>query len=72
MFQQEVGLTMSMVGNLKISEPLLGILEKFVLVLSSDLPHIISFLPPPPADEVCEGYVFTGVCLSTEGGGHAW
>ena len=23
----------------------------------------------PPANEVCEGYVFTGVCLST--GGHA-
>ena len=22
-----------------------------------------------PANEVCEGYVFTGVCLSTEGGG---
>ena len=31
-----------------------------------------------PANEVCEGYVFTGVCLSTGGGGgvcsggHAW
>ena len=24
----------------------------------------------PPANEVCERYVFTGVCLST--GGHAW
>ena len=24
----------------------------------------------PPANEVCEGYVFTGVCLSTVG--HAW
>ena len=24
----------------------------------------------PPANEVCEGYVFRGVCLST--GGHAW
>ena len=23
----------------------------------------------PPANEVCEGYVFTGVCLSTGGGG---
>ena len=23
----------------------------------------------PPANEVCEGYVFTGVCLSTWGGG---
>ena len=22
----------------------------------------------PPANEVCEGYVFTGVCLSTRGG----
>ena len=30
----------------------------------------------PPANEVCEGYVFTGVCLSTGGAkrgrGHAW
>ena len=27
----------------------------------------------PPANEVCEGYVFTGACLSTAGGGgHAW
>ena len=33
----------------------------------------------PPANEVCEGYVFTGVCLSTrgpcldaQGGGRAW
>ena len=25
----------------------------------------------PPANEVCEGYVFTGVCLST-GEGHVW
>ena len=24
----------------------------------------------PPANEVCEGYVFTGVCLSTVGGMH--
>ena len=24
----------------------------------------------PPANEVCEGYVFTGVCLSTRGGVH--
>ena len=24
----------------------------------------------PPADEVCEGYVFTGVCLSKGGGLH--
>ena len=28
-----------------------------------------SFLPP--TNEVCEGYFFTGACLST-GGGHAW
>ena len=28
----------------------------------------------PPANEVCEGYVFTGVCLSTRGGvrGFIW
>ena len=29
--------------------------------------HIPVFLPA--ANEVCEGYVFTGVCLSTPGGG---
>ena len=35
------------------------------------------FILLPPANEVCEGYVFTGVCLSTGGacvlpvGGHA-
>ena len=31
---------------------------------------MIYFLEPflPPANEVCEGYVFTGVCLSTGGG----
>ena len=28
--------------------------------------HIYTFLLP--ANEVCEGYVFTGVCLSTGGG----
>ena len=28
----------------------------------------VTFLPP--ANEVCEGYVFTGVCLSTGGGVH--
>ena len=26
----------------------------------------------PPANEVCEGYVFTGVCHSVHGGGHVW
>ena len=26
----------------------------------------------PPANEVCEGYVFTGVCLSTGWVGCAW
>ena len=26
----------------------------------------------PPTNEVCEGYVFTGVCLSTGGGLHSW
>ena len=29
----------------------------------------IAFTLLPPANEVCEGYVFTGVCLSTLGGG---
>ena len=29
-----------------------------------------SFLPP--ANKVCEGNVFTGVCLSTGGGMHGW
>ena len=47
----------------------------------------VGFFSLPPANEVCEGYVFTGVCLSTPGGacmvlfggacvvlfgGHAW
>ena len=37
-------------------------------------PHRILLKEPknkllPPANEVCEGYVFTGVCLSTGGGG---
>ena len=37
---------------------------------------VVKYLPP--ANEVCQGYVFTGVCLSTWGacmvalGGHAW
>ena len=26
----------------------------------------------PPANEVCEGYVFTGVCLSIWGDMHGW
>ena len=26
----------------------------------------------PPANEVCEGYVFTGVCDSVNRGGRAW
>ena len=29
--------------------------------------YVFIFLPP--ANEVCEGYVFTGACLSTGGGG---
>ena len=33
--------------------------------------HFASFLPP--ANEVCEGYVFTSVCHSVQrGGGHVW
>ena len=35
-----------------------------------DVTSATSFLPP--ANEVCKGYVFTGVCLSTGRGGHAW
>ena len=47
-------------------------LEAFeFLMLNYELSHILetlflSFLPP--ANVVCEGYVFTGVCLSTGGG----
>ena len=26
----------------------------------------------PPANEVCEGYVFTGICDSVNRGGHVW
>ena len=64
----------------------LALVEKKLLhVLTANfwLPFV-EFLPP--ANEVCEGYVFTGVCLSTGGmrawlltggcmvapGGHAW
>ena len=40
------------------------------------VPHWVSsvvIVLLPPASEVCEGYDFTGVCLSTPGeGGHAW
>ena len=32
--------------------------------------YCLSFLPP--ADEVCEGYVFTGVCHSVHRGGRVW
>ena len=35
--------------------------------------HSLRYLPP--ANKVCEGYVFTGVCLSMggmHGGGHVW
>ena len=56
---------MNTVGNLRISESFLGILEKFLLVLPSDLPHIISFLPPANEDAKV-------ICLSTGGGVHAW
>ena len=30
-------------------------------------PPLVQFSLLPPANEVCEGYVFTGVCLSTGG-----
>ena len=38
---------------------------------------IVRYVILPPANEVCEGYVSTGVCLSTgrtcmAGSGHAW
>ena len=32
-------------------------------------PKFLTAIYLPPANEVCEGYVFTGVCLSTWGGG---
>ena len=35
---------------------------------NAPIPAQFAFLPP--ANEVCEGYVFTGVCLSTRG--HVW
>ena len=31
--------------------------------------YVCVLLSLPPANEVCEGYVFTGVCLFTGGGG---
>ena len=45
-------------------------------IKSSHAEPVLSYIPLfkmpflPPANEVCEGYVFTGVCLST--GEHAW
>ena len=41
-------------------------IQKSASVDSKRWPRKILFLPP--ANEVCEGYVFTGVCLSTGGG----
>ena len=43
--------------------------QTLVTVLIAMMHHgSVSFLPP--ANEVYEGYVFTGVCLSTGGGGY--
>ena len=36
--------------------------------LCGDPTYVEIFTLLPPANEVCEGYVFTGVCLSTGGG----
>ena len=33
---------------------------------------MVNLLLLPPANEVCKGYVFTGVRLSSGGGGRAW
>ena len=35
-------------------------------------PTTLPLMLLPPANEVCEGYVFTGVCHSVHGGGHVW
>ena len=45
---------------------LLAKYEKFKIRITTESTN--TYLPP--ANEVCEGYVFTGVCLST--GGRAW
>ena len=42
-----------------------------ICTISSMFSHLIPLLLPPP-NKVCEGYVFTGVCLSTGGGMHGW
>ena len=57
-----------------------GVFHVALLILFS--PKTNPYLTPdeflPPANELCKGYVFTGVCLSTghvhgKGGmGHAW
>ena len=57
-----------------------GVFHVALLILFS--PKTNPYLTPdeflPPANELCEGYVFTGVCLSTgqvhgKGSmGHAW
>ena len=47
-----------------IMVPVMVMATKFICIL---LMTCHAFLPP--ANEVCEGYFFTGVCLSTGGGG---
>ena len=57
---------------------LLTYLDNFSVTPCRKLSNFGLFLPP--ANEVCEGYVFTGVCHSVHGGGmrgcsgggHAW
>ena len=49
--------------------------KQFEITISSiEVAYFVGLLPP--ANEVCEGYVFTLLCLSTGGscmaGGHAW
>ena len=48
------------------------LLDFFCFHVVKPLMSILVLLPP--ANKVSEGYVFTGVCLSTEGrgGGHVW
>ena len=44
-------------------------IEFSLLTVSFTLPPKTLAVYLPPTNEVCEGYVFTGVCLSTGGGG---
>ena len=49
-----------------------SIISQYLVYMFRNHKQYLCHIFLPPANEVCEGYVFTGVCLSTLGGGCAW